>query len=40
MQIMRVGFGFTYLPARYWGWRHCLHVGWWLILWGQLADGE
>jgi len=28
-------FGLSYCEARYYGYRHSLHVGKWLIMWGE-----
>lgn len=25
------GFGLNYSEARYYGWRHCIHIGWWMV---------
>lgn len=41
MQIMRVPvWGFEYCEARHYGRRHSLHVGPFLIFWGQMTEGE
>ena len=41
MQIVRVpGFGLSYDRAEYYGRRHCVHVGWWLIFWSQMTEAE
>jgi len=39
--VVRVpGWGFDYCEARYYGWRHSLHVGPWLIFWGAMTEDE
>ena len=41
MNIVRVpGWGFDYSEARYYGWRHCLHIGRRLIFFGRMTDAE
>ncbi len=36
MQILHLStLGLSYHPAAYYGWRHALHVGWWLVFWGK-----
>lgn len=36
VRIVRVpSLGLSYDEASYYGWRHCLHVAWWLIFWGK-----
>lgn len=37
MQIWRCpSWGFYYQTAEYWGWRRCVQIGPWLILWGMM----
>lgn len=37
MRVVKVlPFGLSYGGAAFYGWRHCLHVGWWQIFWGQI----
>lgn len=41
MQVIRVpGWGLGYGDACYWGRRHCLEIGPFMILWGQMTDTE
>jgi hypothetical protein len=41
MTVVRVpGWGLSYSEARYYGWRHSLHVGPWLFFWGKMTDAE
>lgn len=41
MQILRVPtFGFGIGEAGYYGRRHFVIAGWWIILWGQMTDEE
>lgn len=41
MQVMQVPvWGFDYCEACYYGRRHSLHIGPFLILWGQMTDAE
>lgn len=30
----------TYSEARYYGYRHSVHIGYWLFLWGQMTPDE
>ncbi len=41
MTVVRVpGWGFDYSEAHYYGWRHSLHIGPWLIFWGKMTEAE
>ena len=41
MQIMRLpGWGLSYCDAGYYGWRHSLHIGPFLIFWRKLTPIE
>lgn len=42
MIILRVPYwGFNYMqPGGYWGWRHIVTIGPWLIFWGRMTDRE
>jgi hypothetical protein len=41
MQIVRVpSWGFDYCEARHYGRRHSVHVGPFLIFWGQMTEAE
>jgi hypothetical protein len=42
MRVLRLPvFGWLeYTEARYYGWRHCLHVGYWLLCWGDMTGAE
>jgi hypothetical protein len=39
MQIVRVrSWSFSYCEARYYGWRHSVQIGPWLIFFGQATE--
>ena len=41
IQILRVpGWGLSYARAAYYGRRHSLHIGPFLIFWGQMTEAE
>lgn len=41
MQVLRIpSWGFEYGEARYYGWRHCVHIGPLLIFWGRMTEAE
>lgn len=41
MTAVRVrDWGFNYSEARFYGWRHSVHIGPWLIFWGRMSAQE
>lgn len=30
------GFGLSYCEARWYGWRHCIHIGRWIVFFGPI----
>lgn len=38
--VLVLSWGFNYSEARYYGWRHSVHVGRFIMFWGYMTPAE